>query len=131
MAPDDAVAGRYVLGAVLGRGGMGEVRVAHDQRLDRDVAVKVLDGRSREKPDVLARFEYEARAAAALVHPNVVRVYDYGDDGARVYLVMEALSGRTLGDEMARGRVAPERLVDVATDVLAGLGAAHDIGIVH
>jgi serine/threonine protein kinase len=131
MAPDEAVGGRYVLGAVLGRGGMGEVRLAHDRRLDRDVAVKVLDGHSRDKPDVLARFEYEARAAAALAHPNVVRVYDFGDDGERVYLVMEALSGRTLSDEIAAGRVAPDRLVDVATDVLAGLGAAHDHGIVH
>jgi serine/threonine protein kinase len=131
MAPDEAVGGRYVLGAVLGRGGMGEVRIAHDRRLDRDVAVKVLDGSSRDKPDALARFEYEARAAAALAHPNVVQVYDYGDDGARVYLVMEALSGRTLADEIAKGRVAPERLVDVAIDVLAGLGAAHEHGIVH
>jgi len=125
------VADRYVLGAVLGRGGMGEVRRAHDRRLDRDVAVKLLDSPARQVPEALARFEYEARAAAALTHPNVVRVYDYGDDGDCVYLVMEALSGRTLGDEIARGPVAPHRLVEVACDVLAGLAAAHARGIVH
>ncbi|MDQ1520238.1 MAG: eukaryotic-like serine/threonine-protein kinase [Actinomycetota bacterium] len=125
------IAGRYVLGDVLGRGGMGEVRQAHDQRLARDVALKILDEQARNRPDALARFEYEAQAAASLVHPNVVRVYDYGDDGTRVYLVMEVLSGRTLGDEIARGPIAPERLVDVACDVLAGLAAAHAIGIVH
>jgi serine/threonine-protein kinase len=110
---------------------MGEVRRAHDRRLDRDVAVKLLDSPARQVPEALARFEYEARAAAALTHPNVVRVYDYGDDGDCVYLVMEALSGRTLGDEIARGPVAPDRLVEVACDVLAGLAAAHARGIVH
>ena len=131
MGNPSVVAGRYVLGEELGRGGMGVVRRAHDQRLARDVAVKLLDRQSRERPEALARFEYEARAAAALVHPNVVRVYDYGEDGDVVYLVMEALPGRTLSDEIARGRIAPERLVDIATDVLAGLAAAHDRGVVH
>jgi serine/threonine-protein kinase len=127
----DVVAGRYVLGAVLGRGGMGEVRRAHDERLDRDVAIKLLDRLARETPEALTRFEYEARTAAALVHPNVVRVYDYGEDDAHVYLVMEVLSGRTLGDEIRHGPLAPTRLVEVASDVLAGLSAAHAQNIVH
>src|SRR5829696_6967492 len=124
MGSPSVVADRYVLGDALGSGGMGVVRRAHDERLARDVAVKLLDARSRDRPEALARFEYEAQAAAALVHPNVVRVYDYGEDGDVVYLVMEALSGQTLGDEMARGRISPERVVDIATDVLAGLAAA-------
>jgi serine/threonine-protein kinase len=110
---------------------MGEVRKAHDQRLARDVAIKLLDRLARETPEALTRFEYEARAAAALVHPNVVRVYDYGQDESHVYLVMEVLSGRTLGDEIGQGPLAPGRLVEIASDVLAGLAAAHAQGIVH
>jgi serine/threonine protein kinase len=132
MAREPAViADRYELREVLGRGGMGEVRRAHDRRLARDVAVKILDASSGAKPENLARFEYEAKAAGALVHANVVRVYDFGDDGDRLYLVMEVLSGRTLVDEMALGPLLPERVVQVAQDVLAGLGAAHAHGIVH
>jgi serine/threonine-protein kinase len=131
MARDEVIAERYELAEVLGRGGMGEVRRAHDRRLARDVAVKVLSGAAAASHESITRFEYEARAAAALVHPNVVRVYDFGEDGDRVYLVMELLSGRTLADEIARGPLAPERLVAVASEVLAGLGAAHERNIVH
>jgi serine/threonine-protein kinase len=131
MARDGVIADRYELGNVLGRGGMGEVRRAHDRRLARDVAVKVLSGAAAANNESYSRFEYEARAAAALVHPNVVRVYDFGQDGDRVYLVMELLSGRTLADEIKEGPVAPERVVAVASDVLAGLAAAHARGIVH
>ncbi|MCU1430469.1 MAG: Serine/threonine-protein kinase PrkC [Actinomycetia bacterium] len=134
MGPDPGatvVADRYVLGPLLGRGGMGVVRLARDQRLTRDVAVKLLDHGTRVGAEALARFEYEARAAAAVEHANVVAVYDYGDDGERVYLVMEALTGRTLHDEIEHGPLQPRRVVEVARDVLAGLGAAHQRGIVH
>lgn len=131
MARDEVIAQRYELREVLGRGGMGEVRRAHDRRLARDVAVKVLSGAAAASRESIARFEYEARSAAALVHPNVVRVYDFGEDGDRLYLVMELLSGRTLADEIAEAPLTPERLVEVASDVLAGLGAAHERNIVH
>src|SRR5689334_14683346 len=125
------VADRYELGALLGRGGMGEVRKARDRRLSRDVAVKVLDRDERTRPEALSRFEYEARAAAAVAHPNIVAIYDFGDDGERLYLVMELLDGRTLHDDIVRGALQPNDLVAIALDVLAGLGAAHARGIVH
>jgi eukaryotic-like serine/threonine-protein kinase len=129
--PGTVVADRYELGALLGEGGMGSVHLARDRRLTRDVAIKVLDPDRRSRPDVLARFEYEARAAAAASHPNVVAVYDFGDDGQYVYLVMEALTGATLHDEIRRGPMAPARVVPVLQDVLAGLASAHQHGILH
>src|SRR5436305_2081948 len=125
------VADRYELGPVLGRGGMGEVRRARDTRLSRDVAIKVLDRDDATRPEALARFEYEARAAAAVAHPNIVAVYDYGDDGERLYLVMELLDGRSLHREIADGPLAPRRMMAITLDVLAGLGAAHARGILH
>jgi serine/threonine protein kinase len=125
------VADRYELGPVVGRGGMGEVRRARDTRLSRDVAIKVLNRDEATPSETLTRFEYEARAAAAVAHPNIVAVYDYGDDGERLYLVMELLDGRTLHHEMADGPLPASRVVPIVLDVLAGLGAAHARGILH
>lgn len=125
------IAGRYRLGARLGRGGMAEVFDAFDERLERRVAVKAL------RPDVAAdvsmrqRFEGEARAAARLTHPCVVSVYDSGEHAGRAFLVMERLPGETLADVIARGPVPTSRLIPIADDLLAALEAAHDIGIIH
>ena len=126
------IAGRYQVDEELGRGGMGTVYAGHDLRLDRDVAVKVLRDDLARDPSFRQRFEREARAAARVTHPNVVAVYDTGDDGAGdTFIVMERLTGRTLGHELADGPLEEARLREVATAVLAALSAAHAEGIVH
>src|SRR4051812_21840656 len=122
---------RYELGDRLGYGGMGEVWAATDRRLGRDVAVKQLRMDLAEQPVARRRFEIEARAAAGLTHPNIVTVYDCGEDNGRPFLVMERLPGRTLADEIALGPVDPERAVEISCAVLSALSAAHDAGIIH
>ena len=132
------LASRYRLGETLGSGGMATVYDAVDERLQRPVAVKVLQPALAVRPDVRARFESEARAAAQLTHPNVVAVFDTGEsppDGTP-FLVMERLPGTTLADRFgaaASGGVPVEVdwLLRVAGDVLGALGAAHSAGIVH
>lgn len=123
--------GRYEVGDPLGRGGMGEVRSAIDRRLGRPVAVKLLRHDLAEQPAARERFETEARAAARLAHPNVVAVFDTGEEDGVPYLVMERLPGQTLADELARGPVSVERATQLAREVLGGLTAAHREGIVH
>ena len=125
------LAGRYQLVEVVGRGGMGEVWAARDLRLGRDVAVKVLSPQMAGPPDVRERFDFEARSAAKLNHPNVVSVYDTGEHDGLPYLVMELLPGKTLADELAGGPLPPERVRAVGTQILAALGASHSAGILH
>ncbi len=127
----EVVAGRYRLGPVLGRGGMGEVRRARDLRLGRDVAIKFLRPDLAAEPDVRRRFEDEATAAAQLGHPNVVTVFDTGEHAGRPYIVMECLAGRTLADELAGGPLDTPRVRRIAAEVLGALGAAHGLGIIH
>ena len=129
------VAGRYRLGELLGTGGMADVYDAVDERLDRPVAVKVLRPEMASSEDVRLRFEAEARSAARLVHPNVVGVFDSGEDqdGALPYLVMERLPGETLADRMhdEDGTLETDWVLRTAGDVLLALGAAHSAGLVH
>jgi serine/threonine-protein kinase len=126
------IAERYRNGEPLGRGGMGTVYAAHDLRLDRDGAVKVLRDDLTRDPSLRRRFEREARSAARVAHPNVVAVYDTGEDGVHdTYIVMERLTGRTLGHELADGPLAEPRLHEVAGAVLGALAAAHAQGVVH
>ncbi|MDA8283438.1 MAG: serine/threonine-protein kinase, partial [Actinomycetota bacterium] len=125
------IAGRYRLGARLGRGGMADVFDAYDQRLARPVAIKLLRPELSIDPGMRARFEREARAAARLNHPSVVSVYDSGEDAGRAFLVMERLPGETLADRMRSGALDPFWLRSVAADVLGALAAAHEQGIVH
>jgi serine/threonine protein kinase len=126
------IAGRYRIGEPLGSGGMGTVYAGHDLRLDRDVAVKVLRDDLTRDPAVRRRFEREARAAARVAHPHAVAIYDTGEDAAGdAYIVMECLTGRTLGDELARGPLDEDALRRVADAVLGALSAAHAEGIVH
>jgi serine/threonine protein kinase len=122
---------RYVLGAVIGRGGMGTVHDATDRRLDRPVAVKILRPDLAEQLAARRRFETEARAAARLLHPNVVTVFDSGEDDGVPFLVMERLPGRTLADELAGGPLRVDRVRALGLEMLAALAAAHDAGIVH
>ena len=124
------LAGRYALGAVLGRGGMAEVRVGWDLRLGRAVAVKMLlpgpaDGRAGRG------FAGEARAAGRLAHPNAVAVFDVGEDAGVAFLVMEQVAGPTLARELADGPLGAERVRRLGEDLLAALGAAHAAGVVH
>src|SRR4051812_12720307 len=111
---------------------MADVYDAFDERLSRPVAVKMLrEDVVARHPEVRARFEAEARSAARLGHPNVVAVYDTGEDGGIPYIVMERLPGQTLAERLADGPVDLEWLRRVAGDVLGALAAAHAAGIVH
>ena len=95
--------GPYEILAPLGAGGMGEVYTARDTRLDREVAVKVLPESVASDPDRRARFEREAKAVAALSHPNILAIHDFGFEGGRAYAVMELLHGETLRERLAGG----------------------------
>jgi TolB-like protein/tetratricopeptide (TPR) repeat protein len=123
--------GPYVLGPVIGSGGMGKVYRAHDSRLGRDVAIKILPPDVAEDPERLRRFESEARAAAALNHPNILVVHDVGREHDTSYLVTELLEGRTLRAVIDAGAVPLPRALDYAVQIAEGLAAAHARGIVH
>ena len=110
---------------------MGEVYRARDERLKRDVAIKVLPASFSADPDRLRRFEHEAQAAGVLNHPNITAVYDIGSHEGAPYVVQELLEGETLRAELAGGRFSPRRAIDYATQIARGLSAAHDKGIVH
>lgn len=125
------VGGRYRLGDRIGHGGMGEVFVAHDLRLDREVALKLLRADLAGEDGMRERVVAEARLAARLTHPHVVGVLDTGEQDGRPFVVMERLSGRTLRDELAAGPMPAERVRDVGLQVLRALAAAHELGIVH
>lgn len=122
--------GPYLIIAPIGVGGMGEVYRARDPRLGRDVAVKILPRDSAADPDRLRRFEQEARAVAALSHPNVLAIFDVGTSGVP-YLVTELLEGETLRRVLERGSLGTERTVHLGLQLAAGLAAAHAHGIVH
>ena len=110
---------------------MGEVRRAHDRRLDRDVAIKFLRPGLAAQPHIRDRFESEARNAAQLTHPNVVTVLDSGEIDGQPYMVMECLPGRTLKDALVDGPLGEQQAKAVARDILSALAAAHELGIVH
>ncbi|WP_344098016.1 serine/threonine-protein kinase, partial [Streptomyces stramineus] len=125
------VADRYLLGELLGRGGMGEVWQAQDQVLGRQVAVKLLLGDDADE-SAASRFRLEAQTAARLNHPQVVAVYDFGAWEGRFYLVMELVRGPSLAQELTTyGTLAPDRVAGMAAQAAAGLAAAHRQGVVH
>jgi RNA polymerase sigma-70 factor (ECF subfamily) len=121
----------YEILAPLGAGGMGEVYRARDARLDRDVAVKVLPERLADSPDALARFEREAKALAALSHPNLIVIFDVGTDHGIGFAVMEFLTGETLDERLAQGALPLARALEIATAVAEGLATAHAHGVIH
>ncbi|MGV0851789.1 serine/threonine-protein kinase [Mycolicibacterium phlei] len=131
MERRDLLAGRYELRGVLGRGGMAEVHDGWDTRLHRPVAVKLLYPAIVADPAMRRRFEDEARAAAALNHPNIVAVHDFGHHDGTPFIVMERLPGRTLADDLAAGPMPVARVRGVLHDVLAALAVAHGVGILH
>lgn len=128
--------GRYRVGPRIARGGMAGVYEAHDVRLDRTVAVKIMhaglgDATSGDE-EFAARFVREARAAARLSHPNVVAVYDQGEDEGTVYLAMELVTGHTLRDTVTKeAPMSPERALALLDPVLSALASAHRAGLVH
>jgi TolB-like protein len=123
--------GAYEIVAFIGAGGMGEVYRARDPRLGRDVAVKVLPPGVASDPERLLRFDREARAAAALNHPNILSVYDIGSHDGQPYIISELLDGQTLRAALARGPLPPSNAIDWTNQICQALTAAHDRGIVH
>jgi Tol biopolymer transport system component len=130
LLPGDRLGPYEILGS-LGVGGMGEVFRARDTRLGRDVAVKVLPPSFASDPERQRRFELEARAVAALDHPNVLVVHDVGAHDGREYIVTELLEGESLREKLEGGRIPPRKAVEIAIQVARGLSAAHEKGIVH
>ncbi len=133
------IGGRYEVFDLIGRGGFAAVFRARDDRIGRDVAVKVLDidrlvAQGNDKEVMLARFQREARLAARISHPSVVQIHDFGiiEDGEQPYIVMEILKGRDLDVELKRcGPMEPQRVLPHFVELLEALGEAHELGIIH
>ncbi len=123
--------GHYRIIEKIGTGGMGDVFRAHDERLQRDVALKLIRPASSDNPDHLRRFEQEARAAAALNHPNILAIYDVGFEGATPYIVSELLEGKNLRQRLHEGPIPLREAADYALQIAQGLTAAHERLIVH
>ncbi len=123
--------GPYEILAPLGAGGMGEVYRARDTRLDRQVAVKVLSGKHAGSPEAVSRFEREAKAIAALSHPNILALHDFGEADGTFYVVTELLEGETLRSRLTLGALPARKAVEYALQLAHGLAAAHEKGIVH
>src|SRR5215471_6005827 len=123
--------GPYEIVAPLGAGGMGEVYRARDTRLGREVAIKVLPEPFASHPDRLARFEREALAVAALSHPNILAIHDFGTHEGTSYTVMELLEGETLLGKLDARPIPQKQAVDYALQIARGLSAAHEKGVVH
>jgi serine/threonine-protein kinase len=132
MSVQTLAAGRYRVERTLGQGGMAAVYLAHDSELDRAVAIKILAEHLSSDEAFRQRFVREARMAAGLSHPNIVHVYDQGDEDGRPFIVMECVDGHTLGEELKRtGALPPARVVDLALQICGGLEHAHASGLVH
>jgi TolB-like protein/Flp pilus assembly protein TadD len=123
--------GPYEILAPLGAGGMGQVYRARDPRLGREVAIKVLPELVARDLDALARFEREAKAVAALSHPNILSIFDFGTQDGTPYAVMEILEGESLSARLTSGPVPTKQAVDFALQIAKGLSAAHERGVIH
>jgi len=123
--------GSYEIVAALGAGGMGKVYRARDVRLGREVAVKVMASRLAGDAEALSRFKREAQAVAALSHPNVLALFDYGESDGTVFAVSELLEGETLRIRLSSGALSQRKAVEIALQIVRGLAAAHERGITH
>ena len=123
--------GPYEIQSPLGAGGMGEVYRAKDTRLGRDVAIKVLPAAFSRDPERLRRFKQEAQVVAALNHPNILAIHDFGEHEGSPYIVTELLEGQTLRGWLGGGAIPSRKATDAAAQIARGLAAAHDKGIVH
>jgi serine/threonine protein kinase len=129
---DELYGNRYRVTGLLGTGGMARVYRARDELLGREVALKVLSERLSSDRSFVERFRREAQNAAGLNHPNIVALYDYGDEDKRYFIVMELIEGRSLSEVLDEdGALMPERAAEIARDTANGLGRAHEAGIVH
>ncbi len=131
MLNADSKLGPYDIQTAIGAGGMGEVYRARDGRLNRDVAIKILPTSFSTDPDRLRRFALEARAAAALNHPNILSIYDIGEDHGAPYVVSELLEGETFRDRLRNGPLSSRKAIEYGQQIARGLAAAHEKGIVH
>jgi eukaryotic-like serine/threonine-protein kinase len=123
--------GTYEILAPIGAGGMGEVYRARDSRLGREVAIKVLPRDLASTPEIIARFEREARLISSLNHPNICIVHDVGHEGDDFYLVMELIEGESLADRIVRGALPTGDVLRFGIQIADALDRAHRAGIVH
>nr|MBA3438483.1 serine/threonine protein kinase [Pyrinomonadaceae bacterium] len=123
--------GRYEIRSLLGAGGMGEVYRAHDPKIGRDVAIKVLPAELSANSERLRRFEQEAQAAGALNHPNILSIFDVETHDGFLYVVSELLEGEELRAQLDQGALPQRQAIDYARQIADGLAAAHARGIVH
>ena len=122
---------QYRIVEKIGEGGMGVVWKAIDTTLEREVAIKILPRNIAADPGRRARFEREAKAVAALSHPNILAVYDFNSVDGTSFVVTELLEGETLRQRLERGSIAPRKAAELGRQIARGLAAAHDKGIVH
>src|SRR5437763_16589376 len=123
--------GHYRIESLIDVGGMGEVYLARDERLGRKVALKLLPDRFTADETQLSRFKAEARSASALNHPNILTVYEIGQEGSRYFIATEFIEGLTLRASLARGRMNLHDALEIAVQVASALAAAHETGVVH
>jgi eukaryotic-like serine/threonine-protein kinase len=131
QASDGAVLGNYRLVRILGKGGMGEVYLAQDTRLERNVALKLLSAQFVRDPERVLRFTQEARSASALNHPNIITIYEIGDAEGAPYIAAEFIDGQTLRQQITAGPVSLTQALDYAIQAGNALAAAHQAGIIH
>src|ERR1700680_175966 len=129
--PSGTMLGPYEILAPIGAGAMGEVYRARDTRLGRAVAIKVLPDRLASDPQARSRFEREAQMVAALSHPNILAIHDYGSEGGIFFAVTELLEGETLRHRIKEGYLSVAKVVEIGTAVAEGLAGAHSQRIVH
>src|SRR5688572_3199773 len=128
---EKALPGHYRLIEMLGRGGMAEVFLAEDTRLNRRVAIKFLHSDFRKDPERMRRFNQEARAASALNHPNILIIHDIGENEGVQFIVSEFVEGEALSKRISRGKISLPEAVDIAIQIASALAASHKAGIVH
>ena len=123
---------RYKIIKTIGEGGMANVYLANDEILNREVAVKILRGDLAEDDKFVRRFQREAISASSLNHPNIVEVYDVGEDNGQYFIVMEYIEGKNLKDLLKkRGKLTTTEVVDIMSQIADGLSVAHDSYIIH
>src|SRR5215469_726131 len=123
--------GPYEVTSLLGEGGMGVVFRAHDTKLQRDIALKVLPDHFADDPERLARFQREAQVLASLNHPNIAQIYGLEDSTAQTCIVMELVEGETLAERLRRGRIPLDEALPIAKQIAEALEAAHEKGVIH
>ena len=123
--------GNFAVSTLVGRGGMGEVYCAKDQKLGRDVAIKVLPEEFARDADRVARFQREAKLLASLNHPNIAAIYGLEESGGTNFLVLELVEGETLSDQLKRGPIPVEESLKLALQIAEAVEAAHEKGVIH